>query len=141
MLDNTGTCECGKVEITMSLPDVLASYTPRQCDCEFCTSRGICFLSHPDGKLRIQTVRPLDIAKQGSNQASFLTCSYCKTVIAASIQLSNNVIGALNAKLLSNFYLLQKPVVVSLKNLEAKEKISRWQSNWCNIKINGESRI
>jgi len=119
----------------------LAKYAPRQCDCNFCTSKSISYISHPDGDLKIQTVTPLKVIKQGSNQASFLTCAYCQTVIAACIQSTNSAIGALNAKLLSSFSSLQEPTIVSPKSLGAKEKVFRWQSNWGNIKINGQSRI
>jgi len=141
MSNHGGKCECGGVTVSLSLPASLDQYKPRQCDCDFCTSRNISYISHPHGELQIESANSLESLKQGSNQASFITCGNCKTVIAASINLDNKILGSLNAQLLDNFSILQKPVIVSPQILSAKEKVSRWQSNWGNIKIIGENRI
>jgi hypothetical protein len=107
LISSYGKCHCGQTRIKISLPEALEHYSPRACDCDFCDSRNISYLSHPNGELEIDSKAALDIQRQGSNQASFITCSYCGTVIAASMQLENSLIGALNATLLANFTLLQ----------------------------------
>lgn len=94
----------------------------------FCISINISYLSHPHGELEIYSIKTLEIQKQGSNQASFITYNCCKSVIAASLQIKNRLIGALNSTLLSNFSLLQESTTVSPKTLGAKEKIDRWQT-------------
>jgi len=127
--------------VKISLPENLDQYSPRACDCDFCISRNISYLSHPEGSLEIESIEPLDIQRQGSNQASFITCSCCKSVIAASLQLENKLVGALNCTLLSNFSLLQESTTVSPKELGAEEKVDRWHTVWLNIKVNGNSRI
>ncbi|RKF18139.1 aldehyde-activating protein [Alginatibacterium sediminis] len=141
MISSVGKCSCGQTKVIISLPKTLDHYSPRACDCDFCISRNISYLSDPEGKLEIKSVEALDIQKQGSNQASFITCNGCKSVIAASLQLENKLIGALNSALLSNVALLQGATTVSPKALGAKAKIERWQTVWLNIKINGNSRI
>ncbi len=141
MISSTGKCSCGQTNVKLNLPQMLEQYSPWACDCDFCISRNISYLAHPDGELEIESIEPLDIQRQGSNQASFLTCSCCKSVIAASFQLENRLVGALNSTLLSNFSLLQKPTTVSPKTLGVKEKVELWQTVWLNIKINGNSRI
>jgi len=138
---STGTCSCGQTKVKLSLPETLNNYSPRACDCDFCTSRNISYLSHPDGTLEIESIKPLAEQRQGSNQASFITCYYCKSVIAASLQLESSLLGALNSSLLSNFSLLQEPTIVSPKALEAEEKVERWQTVWLNIIVNGNSHI
>ena len=141
MISSTGQCNCGQTKVKLSLPETLDHYSPRACDCDFCISRNITYLSHPDGELEIESIEPLDIQRQGSNQASFITCNCCKSVIAVSLQLENNLIGALNSILLTNDSSLQEPTRVSPKVLSAKEKLERWQTVWLNIKVNGNSHI
>ncbi|MFT2112084.1 hypothetical protein [Marinomonas sp. 2405UD68-3] len=141
MVSSIGRCSCGQTKVTLSLPKTLDHYSPRACDCDFCISRNIAYLSHPLGELEIESKEPLDIQKQGTNQAGFITCSSCQSVIAASLQLENRLIGALNSTLLSNSSLLQEPTIVSPKALGAKEKIDRWQTVWLNIKVNGNQTI
>jgi hypothetical protein len=141
VISSIGKCSCGQTKVKLSLPETLDHYSPRACDCDFCISRNISYLSHPCGELEVESREPLDIQRQGTNQASFITCNCCKSVIAASLQLENRLIGALNSTLLSNSSLLQEPTTVSPKALGAKEKIERWQVVWLNIKVNGNSRI
>ncbi|KGJ93921.1 hypothetical protein GAB14E_2476 [Colwellia psychrerythraea] len=136
-----GQCSCGQTKVKLSLPETLDHYSPRACDCDFCLSRNISYLSYPGAELEVESTGPLEVQRQGSNQASFMTCNCCKSVIAVSLQLENNLIGALNSTLLSNASLLQVATIVSPKVLTAKEKLERWQTVWLNIKINGISQI
>ena len=128
VFSNFGKCACGQTKVKISIPETLDKLSPRACDCDFCVSRNILYLSHPEGELEIESAVPLRILKQGSNQASFITCSRCKSVIASSLQLQDILVGALNSSLLSDFSLLQKPVIVSPKTLTAQEKVERWQN-------------
>ncbi|MCJ8318274.1 MAG: hypothetical protein MJK12_01485 [Colwellia sp.] len=141
MISSIGKCKCGQTTIKLSLPETLEHYSPRACDCDFCISRNISYLSHPDGELEIESIEPLAVQQQGSNQAEFITCNCCKTVIAVSLQLENALIGALNSTLLSDFLLLEEPTIVSPKALAAKEKLARWQTIWLKMKVNGIARI
>jgi len=141
VISSIGKCRCGQTKVKISLPKTLDHYSPRACDCDFCVSRKICYLSHPDGELEIESTEPLDVQRQGSNQASFITCNSCKSVIAGALMLENKLIGALNSTLLFNFSLLQNPTIVSPKSLAAKEKIERWKTVWLNIKVNRNSCI
>ena len=136
MSNHRGKCVCGDVSILLRLPASQDKYTPRQCDCDFCMIREIAYVSHPDGELEIDSITPLKILKQGSNQALFITCDCCKTVIAASVNINNQTIGSLNIKLLDDLSLFNQPIIASPKNLEPKEKLERWQSNWGKVKLN-----
>jgi len=141
MVATTGQCHCGETNIKLRLPEPLEKYSPRACDCDFCIANNISYLSHPNGELDIESIEKLEIQKQGSNQASFITCNNCKTVIAAALEYEGKLIGALNAGLLSDFSLLQHPTTVSPKKLTAVEKIDRWKAVWLNIHINGNSYL
>ena len=141
MISSIGKCSCGHTKLKIFLPETLDQYSPRACDCDFCISRNISYLSHPNGELEIESIEPLEVQKQGSNQAGFITCGRCKTIIAVTLQLENKLVGALNSTLLSDYSLLQKSTAVSPKQLSAKEKVERWQTLWLNIQVNGRSRI
>jgi len=132
----TGTCACGQVKVTVTLPGKLEAYSPRACDCNFCTRRNIQYLSHPDGELQINSAGELSVYRQGSNQAVFLACSKCDEVIAASLPAGGDALGALNATLLSDYDKLKAPEVVSPKLLSAQEKLLRWQKVWLKVKVN-----
>lgn len=129
------SCQCGKVVGKICLPKELAGYSPRECDCDFCTARGIKYLSDPEGVISIQSSSKLLKLKQGSNQAEFLTCSSCKDVIAASLNEEGKIIGALNSSLLEMSEELGTTVVVSPKLLSESEKVERWGGVWCSLSI------
>lgn len=131
-----GKCDCGEVTFTINLPQTIDLFSPRQCDCDFCMARNIAYLSHPKGYLVIETTGRLASQQQGSKQAGFLTCPQCESVIAASLNLENGLIGALNANLLSDSSLLPPATIVSPKLLDAQNKRDRWQQVWSKITIN-----
>ncbi len=136
-----GKCRCGKVAFSIELPEQLEKYSSRECDCDFCTERNISYLSNPGGVLEIECSESLEVLQQGSNQALFLTCANCGIVIAAAHQLSGCLKGAVNAGLLNEFERLQKPIIVSPKLLEPREKLTWWESVWSSVKVNGQNRI
>ncbi|WP_394392812.1 hypothetical protein [Shewanella woodyi] len=141
MFISHGACPCTEVKIRLTLPDSIEQYSPRACDCDFCITKGIAYLSDPRGSLDIDCIEPMEIQRQGSNQAGFLTCATCHTVIAVSVNLEGKLIGALNSSLLSNHLPLQSATQVSPKLLSPKDKLKRWQSVWLNITINDSSYV
>lgn len=137
MITSIGKCKCGEIEFTVKLPEHLGKYSPRSCDCDFCISRNISYLSHPKGKLNIKSFSSLEIQKQGSNQADFITCTNCKSVIAVSVLLNKRLIGSLNSTLLLDSELLKEPTIVSPKLFTPQEKLDRWELLWLPITVNG----
>jgi hypothetical protein len=131
----SGKCICGSVAIKFTLPKSINSLVPRACDCDFCRTRNIAYLSHPEGKIVIQSTLQLDPLKQGSNQAEFLTCKTCQQVIAVSFNSTKAYVGALNSKVLDVYSALAAPEIVSPQKLNANEKIQRWTSLWSVITI------
>lgn len=134
-IEYVGSCSCGAVKVRIELPEAIENYSPRACDCDFCTSRNIQYLSHPDGALFIETSTPLEVQKQGSNQADFLTCRNCNDVSAVSIGIEGNRIGALNSTILDDYLRLKKAEVASPKLLTAHNKVQRWKSLWLPISV------
>lgn len=137
----SGKCHCGTVTFLMELPEGLDKYSPRKCDCDFCMDRNVSYLSHTDGVLEIECSSPFIVIKQGSNQALFLVCSGCGEVVAAVYQFHDFIKGAVNAGLLNESAYLQKPIIVSPKHLAPEEKLSRWESVWFRVRVNGNDHI
>ncbi len=135
MLTITGTCLCGRCfcgsvycEIQLSQP--AAAYAPRRCDCDFCTSRNLQYLSDPKGQLRIQSPQPLLRLQQGSAQAEFLTCRQCDTVVAVCYREDQINVGAINASLLQPQSQFAEAVTVQPRLLAADTKTERWKQLW-----------
>jgi|TARA_Y100001954_G_C15633708_1_gene514041 hypothetical protein len=132
-------CLCGNVKISLSLPNSIEGYELRACDCEFCQSNRITYISDRGGSLLVASRAPLIQIKQGSEQATFWQCPSCKDVVAVTAMLNNGLKGAVNAQLFSRHLDLGVPVVVSPKFLSPKEKRIRWDSSWLRASFNVRS--
>lgn len=131
----SGKCTCGISEVSISLPQNLDCYAPRACDCDFCKSQNISYLSDNKGTITIKSLEPLRQIKQGSNQAIFLSCSRCSIVVGVVYMNDDICVGAVNATMLIDQLLLMPPVYISPKNLDPKEKIERWLTLWSPLNI------
>ena len=130
-----GHCSCGETKILVELSSPIGNYVPRACDCDFCTAREIAYLSEPEGKSEIHTHQLLNRLKQGSNQAQFLGCANCDSIVAVGYLFNSGFKGAVNATLLNDKDRLQQAVVASPKLLKSDEKVERWQNLWMPISI------
>ena len=131
----SGQCECGAVTLTICLPQLLTQYEPRACDCDFCQSRNISYLSDPQGEIEIHAQTKLQSLQQGSNQARFLCCGDCSVVVAGVHEFSTGLKGALNANLLDDRSMFKSAQPVSPKLLEPSEKLARWNKVWSHVTL------
>lgn len=131
-----GSCPCNETKVLIELSSSINNYIPRACDCDFCTIRGIAFLSDPVGKAEIHAQLQLDKLKQGSNQAQFLCCTKCDSIVAVGYLFNSEFKGAVNATLLNDKDRLQQAVAASPKLLNPDEKVERWQKLWMPISLN-----
>jgi hypothetical protein len=128
-------CGCGNVVIQFSSPKEISSYTSRKCDCDYCMQRGIEYLSDPHSQITFIAKTPLKHEKQGSEQATFLLCAKCQTVVGVGYLNEGLSVGSLNARLLDEFDNLQKSVVVSPKTLDKTQKVRRWRELWSQLLV------
>ncbi len=126
----TGTCRCGAVSCNIQLPQPPSSYAPRRCDCDFCTSRDLLYLSDPNGQLHISANSALTRLKQGSEQAEFLACSQCQPVVAVCYREAEICVGAINASLLQPQHPFAAAMIVQPRLLAADSKTERWKQLW-----------
>lgn len=130
-----GKCDCGATEVAISLPMELSHYAPRACDCDFCTSRQVAYLSDPQGVIEIKSRVPLHSLQQGSNQATFLSCSTCSTIMCVTYSKGSVRVGTVNATRLDDKALLQPAVSVSPQRLSPEEKTERWLALWSPLRV------
>lgn len=127
-----GSCRCGTVSLEVELSREQGSYHPRACDCDFCREREAAYVSDPAGCLRLKT-RSLDslrIERQGSQQAEFLSCQACGTLLAVRWQDGDRAYGAVNARTLEDYAAFGVEQAASPKLLDADRKAERWKAVW-----------
>jgi hypothetical protein len=134
-----GKCKCGNTSIILTMPKPLNQYTPRACDCDFCSTNKISYLSDPLGVLVIESKLQFKHEKQGSNQAEFLSCSNCNQVFAVVVAVSKSILGAVNIECLNDTIELLSTESASPKLLSPVEKIKRWEQVWCKIRFEGNT--
>lgn len=126
-------CVCGAVAVEVGLSRELASYSPRACDCDFCRKRGAAWLSDPAGFLRLQANagQGFRVERQGSEQAEFLSCAACGTLLAVRwLDGDGRAHGAINARTLARRDEFASEQGASPKLLEAAGKTARWKALW-----------
>lgn len=128
-----GSCACGAIAVEVGLGRELAAYSPRACDCDFCCERGAAWLSDSAGFLRLRTNagQGLKRERQGSEQAEFLSCAACGTLLAVRWRDDDgHAYGAVNARVLARHDEFASEQGASPKLLEAAEKTARWKVLW-----------
>jgi len=138
-MNYSSSCQCGKVQVHLTLPSSIENYEPRECDCDFCQRHRITYISDPGGSLSIKSDNRLKQSKQGSEQAVFWQCLSCNNLIAVTNSLNGELKGAVNGQLFASKYKLGTSVIVSPKFLSSTEKRARWNSAWLRVKFNALS--
>jgi hypothetical protein len=127
-----GGCRCGGVALEVELPRGPGSYQPRACDCDFCRERGVAYLSDPDGRLRIRPRSPAGLRtdRQGSQQAEFLSCDACGTLLAVVWKDGGHAYAAVNARALGDRGEFGVEQAASPWLPDAARKAARWKALW-----------
>jgi hypothetical protein len=125
-----GGCHCGNILVEIGLPRPPDTYTPRACDCEFCTRHGAAYISDAQGSLvvRIKDESESRMYRQGSGQAGFLLCRSCGVLVGAFYRRENQLYGTVNARVLAAEFAASRPA--SPKQLSDQDKAQRWQELW-----------
>jgi len=127
-----GGCHCGAIGFSMRLPKPLTDYSPRACDCDYCTQHGAAYLSDPDGQLtlRVHDATLLSRYRQGSGIADFWVCKRCGVLVAVSHEADDTLYATVNSRAMKDTDQLTDSQCVSPKLLPDSEKITRWQAIW-----------
>jgi hypothetical protein len=131
MFEVSGECHCGNIRIQLGLLNTPASYNPRVCDCDFCTTHGAAYISDAQGYLRLRVADPLQSStfRQGDELAEMLHCSRCGALVGATYRESGQTFATVNVRLIrGTAFGAEQPV--SPKNLSGGEKVLRWAELW-----------
>ncbi|MEO8002844.1 MAG: aldehyde-activating protein [Arenimonas sp.] len=137
-----GGCHCGNIRFNAVLAFNPESFSPRACDCDYCTMHAATYLSDPDGSLEISIKGDDQVSRyrQGGNMASFISCRICGVLVAVTHEADGVIYGAINTKALTGGVLFAEVKQASPKLLGNEEKVGRWKEVWfqnVSIKIAG----
>ena len=127
-----GGCHCGNISLQLELARLPRTYSPRACDCAFCTKHGAAYISDPQGRLRIQILEGEHsrIYRQGSGMAECLLCVNCGVLIGVLYRDSEGLYAAVNVKVTDRPGDFGEQQSVSPRTLAESDKVSRWKSLW-----------
>ncbi|WCN08745.1 hypothetical protein [Marinomonas mediterranea] len=131
-MDYSTECSCGKNKALVQLPQAIEEYQARECDCDFCVSYGLAYISDVKGTLSFSPRQTMHQLNQGSGQATFWQCSNCKDIVAVTHRDNGEERGSVVKTLLSK-YTLQSSVKVSPKQLTSEAKPERWAMVWSKV--------
>lgn len=135
--DHAGGCHCGSIRWRFRSRHALDGFSPRACDCDFCTRHRAAWVSDPQGELRVDD-RDGRLRRygQGSGQARFLFCGRCGTLVAVTCIDRNGALrGAVNRNSFDDGQQLGVEVAASPQRLAADEKLDRWTQLWTPTKL------
>lgn len=127
-----GSCHCGNVRVDMALPQAPDQYSPRACDCDFCSKHGASYLSDPDGALviRVKDGQLLRKYRQGSGTADMLVCGNCGVLAGAMHRAEGRIYATVNARMIEGNPTFAETRPVSPRTLSAEQKAGRWKTLW-----------
>lgn len=107
-------------------------FSPRACDCDFCSKHGASYLSDPAGTLEIRCESETDVQRyrQGSGNAEWLVCRTCGVMIGTVYNDQGRMLGAVNRNIIVGNHAFGPELPVSPRTLDADEKIRRWRKLW-----------
>jgi hypothetical protein len=137
LFPHAGGCHCGAVRWNFETAQTLAAFTPRACDCDYCTRHGAAWVSDPAGRLRIRAADgKLQRYRQGSGQAEFLVCRDCGVLVAVVARTADGrLLGAANRNAFDARASFGEQAVVSPQQLAPDAKLARWTQLWTPVEL------
>ncbi len=126
-----GGCRCGNIRLSWQLVDY--SLVPRQCDCEFCRSRELVWVSKQGAPLDIDVMVPehYAVVHQGTGRVDFHHCTRCKQIPVATSVIDHQYYAVVNVACLHDRAVFAPPRPVDLTSATMDESIARRRANWC----------
>ena len=125
-------CYCGNISVQVSLSKDLGQYTPRACDCDFCSRHGAAYISDPQGTLTLQVSDPAKhlTYRIGDNLIELHCCGSCGVFVAGTLRDGDEIRATLNSRALDDRAALAPAQRASPKDLSAEQKVERWRQLW-----------
>ena len=124
---------CGCKNITVLWRNVDYSLVPRQCQCEHCAVMDAAYVSKSGTFFSVKIIRESlhRINRHGTRQAEFHECANCNQLVFVTVNISDQVYGALNVNCLGNAGRFPAPIAVEFREQSADSRRERWAQNWC----------
>lgn len=137
LFPHAGGCHCGALRWQFDSGQALAAFTPRACDCDYCTRHGAAWVSDPAGRLRLRATRgKLRRYQQGSGQAEFLSCRDCGVLVAVVAHGNDGrLLGAANHNAFDACASFGEPAMVSPQQLAPDTRLERWSRLWTPVEL------
>lgn len=132
-MGHEGGCHCGRLRFHLETTKALADFSPRACDCDFCTRHRAAWVSDRHGRLHIRMRDAGDLRRyrQGSDQAEFLSCRACAVlVVVVAGSEDGRLLGAANRNAFDGRDGFAPETSVSPQTLAADVKLARWTELW-----------
>jgi len=128
----SGRCHCGNIRVDLKLTRQLSQYSPRACDCSFCTKHRAAYISDPEGSLMVRFEDPGKVGRyrQGSETAEMLLCRNCGVLLGALFHDGVRDYATINARVLDGAIACGTDQIVSPQTLSQSEKTDRWRRIW-----------
>ena len=124
-----GSCKCNRWQVEVQLDTPLENLNPRICDCSYCQANPSQIISDPSMSVAFDGIG-YSIHQNGDRLAHFFYCDGCHELLAVGCETHGKLRGAINPKLLHDFHLLDEPVYIQPRLLNANEKLERWNKLW-----------
>jgi hypothetical protein len=92
----TGQCHCGGVRAEFKTAREPGAIAVRACQCGFCRRHGAATVSDPQGRLRIESRRPLKRYRFGARTIDMLLCGGCGVYVAATMETDHGLVATFN---------------------------------------------
>jgi hypothetical protein len=114
------------------MPKAPATYHPRSCDCQFCSSHGALYASDSKGtlKIKIKSVSKVNKYRMGSRIADFMICKDCGVMTHVCYEENGSFYGSINVRSANDFACFGGAHVTHLIGLSDQERINRWKAFW-----------
>jgi len=128
-----GGCHCGNIRLTYHSPVPPPEMPVRRCDCSFCQKQGACYTSHPDGRLEVEVLEPLQVRQYrfGTLTAAAWICTKCGGFPFFSSEIDGRVYAVLNVNTLEDFdYNRMTVPTLSLSEEPVEKRLDRRRRAW-----------
>lgn len=126
-----GGCKCNNIQILWHTVD--RSLVPRECQCDYCLSRSISYVSKSGTRVEISIHNESlhHLRQQGTRSATFHECGNCGELVFVTSEIDGELYCTLNSNCISNPFGFGASVRMEVHNQTAAERINRWRQNWC----------
>jgi hypothetical protein len=127
-----GHCHCRALEFSFAPSMVPASWSVRECQCNFCRAHGARMTSDARGSVTFHVSDPSKLQRYrfGTNSADFWICRQCGVYVAAVLETPRGRFATLNVNTMEDAGGAAQSTAVSYEGETLEEKVARRERGW-----------